>query len=72
MERLADALPMDRVASRWIVTSDPHEVVERIRPYVDLHFNHLVLHAPGHDQARFLRLFAEQVMPLLRKEFGQA
>ena len=70
MEKLADALPIDRCASRWVVTTDPQEVVDKIRPYVDLGFNHLVFHAPGHDQARFLTLFSEKVMPLLRKEFG--
>ena len=70
MERLADALPLDRAASRWIVSSDPEEQVERIRPYVELGFRHLVFHAPGPDQARFLKLYSEQVMPLLRKAFG--
>lgn len=70
MERLADALPVERAASRWIVTTDPHEMVEKIRPYVDLGFNHLVFHAPGQDQERFLQLFTQRVVPLLRKEFG--
>lgn len=70
MERLADALPIERAASRWIVTTDAQELVERIRPYVDLGFDHLVFHAPGPDQERFLRLFAAKVAPLLRKEFG--
>ena len=70
MEKLADALPIERAASRWIVSTDPHEIVEKIRPYAELGFNHLVFHAPGPDQARFLKLFSEQVMPLLRKEFG--
>ncbi len=70
MERLADALPLDRAASRWIVSSDPDEQVERIRPYVELGFRHLVFHAPGPDQARFLKLYAEEVLPRLRKAFG--
>src|SRR6185295_9230973 len=70
MERLADALPLDRAASRWIVSSDPDEQVEKIRFYVDLGFRHLVFHAPGPDQARFLKLYAEQVLPRLRKAFG--
>jgi coenzyme F420-dependent glucose-6-phosphate dehydrogenase len=70
MERLADALPLDRAASRWIVSSDPDEQVAKIRPYVELGFRHLVFHAPGPDQARFLRLYAEQVLPRLRKAFG--
>jgi coenzyme F420-dependent glucose-6-phosphate dehydrogenase len=70
MERLADALPVERTASRWIVSSDPEEHVERIRPYIELGFNHLVFHAPGPNQERFLRLYAERVLPLLRKRFG--
>jgi coenzyme F420-dependent glucose-6-phosphate dehydrogenase len=70
MERLADALPLDRAASRWIVSADPEEQVEKIRPYVELGFRHLVFHAPGPDQARFLKLYAEQVVPLLRRKFG--
>ena len=36
MERLADALPVERAASRWIVSTDPDEHVEKIRPYVDM------------------------------------
>lgn len=70
MERLADALPLERAASRWIVSADPKEQVEKIRPYVELGFRHLVFHAPGPDQARFLRLYAERVLPVLRAEFG--
>jgi coenzyme F420-dependent glucose-6-phosphate dehydrogenase len=70
MERRADALPVERAASRWIVSSDPREQVERIAPYVEMGFRHLVLHAPGPDQARFLTLYAEQVVPLLRKRYG--
>jgi coenzyme F420-dependent glucose-6-phosphate dehydrogenase len=67
MERLADALSTDRTASRWIVSTDPDEHVEQIRFYIDLGFNHLVFHAPGNDQRRFLDLYADKVLPLLRK-----
>ena len=70
MERLADALPIERAASRWIVSTDPEEHVERIRPYVELGFRHLVFHAPGPDQERFLRLYAKDVLPRLRARFG--
>jgi coenzyme F420-dependent glucose-6-phosphate dehydrogenase len=70
MERLADALPAERAAKRWIVSDDPEEHVERIRPYIELGFNHLVFHAPGPDQERFLKLYSEQVMPRLRAKFG--
>ena len=70
MERLAAALPLERAASRWIVSADPQEQVDKIRPYVELGFNHLVFHAPGPDQPRFLKLYAERVMPLLRAKLG--
>jgi coenzyme F420-dependent glucose-6-phosphate dehydrogenase len=70
MARLADALPIDRIASRWIVSTDPDEHAERIAPYLQLGFNHLVFHAPGPDQARFLALYAKDVLPRLRKKFG--
>ena len=67
MERLADVLPAERTASRWIVSTDPEEHVQQIRFYTDLGFNHLVFHAPGNDQRRFLDLYADKVLPLLRK-----
>jgi coenzyme F420-dependent glucose-6-phosphate dehydrogenase len=70
MERLAAALPLERAASRWIVSADPEEQLAQIRPYVELGFTHLVFHAPGPDQSRFLRLYAERVMPLLRAKLG--
>jgi len=70
MQRLADALPIERAASRWIVSTDPDEVVDKVGGYVKLGFQHLVFHAPGPDQARFLKLFSEQVAPRLRKKFG--
>jgi len=70
LERLADALPVERAASRWIVTDDADEMVERVGAYVGLGFNHLVFHAPGNDQARFLKLFATHVVPHLRRKFG--
>jgi coenzyme F420-dependent glucose-6-phosphate dehydrogenase len=70
IEKLADALSAERAAKRWIVSTDPDEQVERIKPYVDLGFRHLVFHAPGPDQERFLKLYAKDVLPRLRKRFG--
>ena len=70
LERLAAQLPLERAASRWIVSTDPDEHVERIRSYVDLGFRHLVFHAPGPDQERFLRLYGDSVLPRLRAAFA--
>ncbi len=67
MERLADALPIEQIARRWIVSSDPDEAVEKVAEYVDYGLNHLVFHAPGHDQRRFLELFERDLLPRLRK-----
>jgi coenzyme F420-dependent glucose-6-phosphate dehydrogenase len=72
MEKLADALPIERAASRWIVSSDPDEHVERLAETIDFGFTHLVFHAPGPDQQRFLDLYAEQVLPRLRARYGGA
>ena len=69
MERLSAALPVERAASRWIVSTDPDEHIEKIKPYIEMGFRHLVFHAPGPDQERFLRLYSEQVLPRLRRQF---
>jgi coenzyme F420-dependent glucose-6-phosphate dehydrogenase len=69
LERLADE-NVDQAHTRFIVSGDPQEVADRIQPYIDLGFRHLVLHGPGADQERFLRLFARDVLPLLRERSG--
>jgi coenzyme F420-dependent glucose-6-phosphate dehydrogenase len=69
MERLADENP-DIAQSRFIVSNDPDEVVERIGDYVALGFDQLVFHAPGDDQRRFLDQFAADVVPRLRERFA--
>ena len=66
MEAAADALPIEQVAKRWIVASDPDDAVEQVKAYVDAGLNHLVFHAPGHDQRRFLELFERDLAPRLR------
>ena len=67
MERLADELPIEQVAKRWIVASDPEEAVAGLAPYVEAGFTHLVFHGPGQDQERFLTQFSEDVVPRLRE-----
>ena len=70
MEKLADAVPAERAAKRWIVSTDPDEHVERLREMIDLGFTHLVFHAPGPDQIRFLDLYSSEVLPRRRDRFG--
>ena len=66
MERLCNELPIEEVARRWIVASDPETALAQIKPYVDAGLNHLVFHGPGADQIRFLDQFCEDVVPGLR------
>lgn len=66
MEAAADALPIEQIASRWIVGSDPDAVVAEIRQYIDAGLNHLVFHDPRGDQRAFLELFERDIAPRLR------
>jgi coenzyme F420-dependent glucose-6-phosphate dehydrogenase len=70
MERRSAALPIEKVASRWLVSSDPEEHVEQIAEYVGYGFTHLVFHAPGPDQMRFLEAYSTQILPRLRARFA--
>ena len=69
MERVADA-NLDQAHTRFIVSDDPADVVERIAPYLELGFEDLVIHGPGADQSRFLEQFCADVLPLLRERAG--
>ncbi|MEU7909130.1 glucose-6-phosphate dehydrogenase (coenzyme-F420) [Actinoplanes sp. NPDC049118] len=66
MQRRADALSVDRTVTRWIVSSDPEEHAAKVAEYLDMGFKHLVFHAPGPDQDRFLRVYGEEILPRLR------
>jgi coenzyme F420-dependent glucose-6-phosphate dehydrogenase len=65
LERLAYENP-GIAQRRFIVSNDADEVVERIGDYVALGFDHLLFHAPGDDQSRFLDQFCRDVVPKLR------
>ncbi len=69
MEKLAREV--EHVAhKRWLVSDEPEEHIEQIRPYIELGFSHLVFHAPGLDQLRFIELYGREVLPRLRDRFG--
>jgi coenzyme F420-dependent glucose-6-phosphate dehydrogenase len=69
MEQAADKI-LDRAHTRFIVSDDPDQVVERIAPYIEVGFTHLIFHGPGDDQERFLRGFCADVLPKLQERFG--
>ncbi|GLY95877.1 glucose-6-phosphate dehydrogenase (coenzyme-F420) [Actinoplanes sp. NBRC 103695] len=67
MQRRADALSVDRTVTRWIVSTDPEEHAAKVAEYLDMGFKHLVFHAPGPDQEKFLKLYSAEVLPRLRE-----
>jgi coenzyme F420-dependent glucose-6-phosphate dehydrogenase len=69
MERRAEAVA-DQAHGRWLVSDDPDEHLEQIRPYIELGFTHLIFHAPGDDQSRFLQLYAKDILPRIRERWG--
>jgi coenzyme F420-dependent glucose-6-phosphate dehydrogenase len=71
MQRRAGELPIERVASRFIVSTDPDEHVEKIATYIDLGFRHLVFHDPGEDQEQFLRMYGTEILPRLRARYSE-
>jgi coenzyme F420-dependent glucose-6-phosphate dehydrogenase len=72
LERLAAALSVEQAASRWIVSDDPDEVTEKVGQYVAMGFEHLVIHGPGPDQERFIKLFERDVLPRMRRAYTAA
>ena len=69
MERRARDVE-DVAYRRWLVSDNADEHLEQLQPYLDLGFNHLVFHAPGNDQARFLELYGSQILPRIRERWG--
>ncbi len=69
MERKAESVA-DQAHRRWLVSNDPEEHIEQVRPYIELGFTHLIFHAPGDDQLRFLQLYARDILPRLRARWG--
>jgi coenzyme F420-dependent glucose-6-phosphate dehydrogenase len=69
MERLARTVE-DVAYKRWLVSDDPDEHIEQLRPYVELGFTHLVFHSPTAAQARFIELYGAQVLPRIRDRWG--
>jgi coenzyme F420-dependent glucose-6-phosphate dehydrogenase len=68
MERLADA-NRERASSRFIVSDDADEVVDKVAMYVELGFTDLIFHFPGDDQVRAIELFTRDVLPRLRERW---
>jgi coenzyme F420-dependent glucose-6-phosphate dehydrogenase len=70
LQRLGEQLPIERAASRFIVSTDPGEHLDRIAEYVEMGFRHLVFHGPGQDQDRFIETYGTRILPALRRRFA--
>jgi coenzyme F420-dependent glucose-6-phosphate dehydrogenase len=69
LERRAKKIE-DQAHRRWLVSDDPDEHLEQLRPYLELGFRHLIFHSPTDDQERFLDLYSKEVLPRLRERWG--
>ena len=69
MERLAKTVE-DVAYRRWLVSDNPEEHIEQLRPYLELGFTHLVFHSPTEAQARFIELYGAQILPRIRERWG--
>ncbi len=69
MEKRAEKVA-DQAHKRWLVSNDPEAHIEQIRPYIELGFTHLIFHAPGDDQSRFLQLYSKEILPRICQRWG--
>jgi coenzyme F420-dependent glucose-6-phosphate dehydrogenase len=66
LERRAKLIEGDAYR-RWLVSDNPDEHLEQLRPYVELGFQELIFHSPTNDQESFLELYSEEILPRLRE-----
>ena len=69
MEQKAETVA-DQAHRRWLVSNDPDEHAEQIRPYIELGFTHLIFHAPGEDSVTLHATLLKGDLPRLRGRWG--
>ena len=69
LERRAKAIE-DQAHRRWLVSDNPDEHIEQLRPYIELGFQELIFHSPTNDQEAFLDLYSKQILPRLRERWS--
>ena len=65
--RFLDGKGLARVQSAPLLYRLLAQATLAVKQYVDAGLNHLVFHAPGHDQRRFLELFERDLAQPLRR-----
>ena len=69
LERRAKGIE-DQAHRRWLVSDNPEEHLEQLRPYLELGFQELVFHSPTDRQDNFLQLYGEEILPRLRERWS--
>ena len=57
----------DTVAKEIVCGPDPEKHLEKIRAYAQAGYDHVCIHQVGSDQAGFMRFYAREILPNLRK-----
>jgi coenzyme F420-dependent glucose-6-phosphate dehydrogenase len=61
----------DTVMKMTCISDDPQEHVNYVQEHIDTGFTHLFFHTAGPEQARFIRDYAKDVLPLVWKKNAQ-
>ena len=61
----------DTIMKTSCISDDPQEHVAYVQEHIDAGFTHLFFHTAGPGQARFIRDYAKDVLPLIRKKNAQ-
>ncbi len=61
----------DMVMKMACISDDPQEHLRYVQEYIDTGFTHFFFHTAGPEQARFIRDYAKDVLPLIRKKNAQ-
>ncbi len=63
LQAMGEDVPDERLRDAFVVTSDPQDLVDVTRTYVDVGFDEVVFQSSSPDQEAFCDVMAEEVMP---------
>jgi coenzyme F420-dependent glucose-6-phosphate dehydrogenase len=70
-EQNGEVVSDETVIKMACISDDPQEHAKYIQQHIDAGFTHLFFHTAGPEQARFIRDYAKDVLPLVRKKNAQ-
>ena len=63
---MAKLVRIEHFKDRMLISADLDEHVAALQGYIDMGFDEIFLHNVGRDQAGFISMFGEKVLPRLR------